>query len=259
MTALPAFIGTGIVHFRLGVTVTDSLDPDAKPDFIPATGTVTFRANVDYIPYPSTPEGPLTILKGPIIGKFDYDGYLSTYDGESGEFLYRGVVLTAMDDPNASVKDWTHSASYSIDAIRGTKFNFPTHNFYVTTNSIQDLSTLIPVPSAKGNALAQAELAALRAEAAALIAAANSEASHQAAMDAASASEASRQAAMDAAEFAESIVVANDDVMTEVAKTPGSKFSTQLSAAIVQLTSLDGGNASSTYNSSFNFDGGSAA
>jgi hypothetical protein len=56
--------------------------------------------------------------------------------------------------------------------------------------------------------------------------------------------------------------VADDGSVKNLITTPGSQTATALSATILALTApniLDGGNASSTYSATFNFDGGSAS
>lgn len=59
-------------------------------------------------------------------------------------------------------------------------------------------------------------------------------------------------------------VLPTDDAIEQAVKTPGTKTATALSATYalktdIPPTTLDGGNASSTYGTSFNLDGGSAA
>ena len=78
--ALPANVNTGLVTGRFVVGVADGPDADAEPDVIPAQGTVTFTASVPYLPNPTATPAPVTILKAPIVGVLDGDGYLCVPD-----------------------------------------------------------------------------------------------------------------------------------------------------------------------------------
>ena len=168
MSTLPIEIGTGWIHGRFIVAVTDGSDTDREPDAIPAQGSVRFNASIGYNLAPSVTGGPVTIINGPIVGIFDDEGYLCTPNPFTGDPMYRGVKLTATDDPDLAVVDWTWTATYQFGAAGGITPSVPAHSFAVPTDSTQDLATLASVPSSPGYGLPQAEAAVLRAESAAV-------------------------------------------------------------------------------------------
>lgn len=167
MSALPAELSTGMVHGRFIVALVDGDDADQEPEVIPATGRVSFKASVGYVPVPVTAEGPVTVMKGPIVGVLDDEGYLSTPHPTTGEPMYRGVKLLATDDPDMAVKDWTWTADYRFDSVNATTLTIPAHSFALPGGAVVDLTTMVKVPSSPGYGLPQAEAAVLRAEAAA--------------------------------------------------------------------------------------------
>lgn len=167
MSALPTELSTGMVHGRFIVAVIDGNDTDQEPDAIPATGRVSFKASVGYVPVPATTEGPVTVMKGPIVGVIDSDGYLSTPHPVTGKPMYRGVKLLATDDPDMAVTDWTWTADYRFDSVNATTLTIPAHSFALPSGAVVDLTTMVKVPSSPGYGLPQAEAAVLRAEAAA--------------------------------------------------------------------------------------------
>lgn len=168
MSALPAELSTGMVHGRFIVALVDGDDADQEPEVIPATGRVSFKASVGYVPVPVTAEGPVTVMKGPIVGVLDDEGYLSTPHPTTGEPMYRGVKLLATDDPDMAVKDWTWTADYRFDSVNATTMQIPAHSFALPGGAVVDLTTMVKVPSSPGYGLPQAEAAVLRAEAAAV-------------------------------------------------------------------------------------------
>lgn len=164
MSALPAELSTGMVHGRFIVALVDGDDADQEPEVIPATGRVSFKASVGYVPVPVTAEGPVTVMKGPITGVLDNEGYLSTPHPTTGEPMYRGVKLLATDDQDMAVKDWTWTADYRFDSVNATTMQIPAHSFALPGGAVVDLTTMVKVPSSPGYGLPQAEAAALRAE-----------------------------------------------------------------------------------------------
>lgn len=165
MSALPAELSTGMVHGRFIVALVDGDDADQEPEVIPATGRVSFKASVGYVPVPVTAEGPVTVMKGPIVGVLDDEGYLSTPHPTTGEPMYRGVKLLATDDPDMAVKDWTWTADYRFDSVNATTMQIPAHSFALPGGAVVDLTTMVKVPSSPGYGLPQAEAAVQRAEA----------------------------------------------------------------------------------------------
>lgn len=165
MADFPAELSTGIVHGRFIVAVIDSEDEGQEPDVIPAQGKVAFKASVGYIPVPVATGGPVTVMKGPIMGALDDDGYLCTPHPTTGEPMYRGVRLVSTDDPDMAVTDWTWNADYRLEAVNGNSMQIPAHSFALPSGAELDLTTLVKIPSSPGYGLPQAEAAVLRAEA----------------------------------------------------------------------------------------------
>ena len=167
MSALPAELSTGMVHGRFIVAMIDGNDDDQEPDVIPASGKIVFKAGVPYVPVPATSEGPVTVLKGPITGVLDSEGYLCTPHPVTGKPMYVGVKLLATDDPDMAVTDWTWTAEYRFDSVGAVTLAVPAHSFALPSGASVDLTTMVKVPSSPGYGIAQAEAAALRAESAA--------------------------------------------------------------------------------------------
>ena len=165
MSALPAELSTGMVHGRFIVAMIDGDDTDQEPEVIPASGKIVFKASVPYVPVPVTSEGPVTVLKGPITGVLDSDGYLCTPHPVTSEPMYRGVKLLATDDPDMAVTDWTWTAEYRLDSVGAVTLAIAAHSFALPSGAEVDLTTLVKVPSSPGYGLPQAEAAVLRAEA----------------------------------------------------------------------------------------------
>ena len=165
MADFPAELSTGMVHGRFIVAVIDSEDEGQEPDVVPAQGKVAFKASVGYIPVPVATGGPVTVMKGPIMGVLDDDGYLCTPHPTTGDPMYRGVRLISTDDPDMAVTDWTWNADYRLEAVNGNSMQIPAHSFALPSGAEVDLTTLVKVPSSPGYGLPQAEAAVLRAEA----------------------------------------------------------------------------------------------
>lgn len=159
MSALPAELSTGMVHGRFIVAMIDGDDTDQEPDVIPASGKIVFKASVPYVPVPVTSEGPVTVLKGPITGVLDSEGYLCTPHPMTSEPMYRGVKLLATDDPDMAVTDWTWTAEYRLDSVGAVALAIAAHSFALPSGSELDLTTLVKVPSSPGYGLPQAEAA----------------------------------------------------------------------------------------------------
>jgi len=167
MLDFPSVLSTGRVHGRFIIAVIDGPDPGDEPDVIPAKGRIVFKASIEYT---TVGEGAdaVTMILAPVVGVLDDEGYLCTPHPETGEPMYRGVVLTATDDPGMSVTGWTWSADYRFDPSGTVTYKIPAHSFELPSMADRDLSTLVKVPSSPGYGLPQAEGAALRAEAAAV-------------------------------------------------------------------------------------------
>lgn len=162
--SLPTNVGSGRIVGRYVVGVIDSPDDtDDEPELIPARGTITFTPSIGYVPN-STTEIPMTIMKAPITGVLDSEGYLCTPDNtispEGG--LTRGVKLFATDV--GQVTGWTYSVKYSFTPVGTVSPHIPDHTLTVPDKSIQDLSKVAPTPYAPVLGIPQMEASVLRAE-----------------------------------------------------------------------------------------------
>lgn len=178
--ALPANVDTGLTTGRFIVGVIDGPDPDDEPDAIPAQGTIAFTASVPYLPNPTAAPAPVTVLKAPIIGILDSEGYLCVRkpDGTAGA---RGVRLVATDDPDLSVQLWTWTVTYNFENVNGVTPRIASHSMALPSGSAIDLTTVMKVPSSTGIGIEQAEALAASAQAAASAAATAAQAAQDAA------------------------------------------------------------------------------
>lgn len=189
--ALPTNVDTGRVEGRFIVGVVDGPDQDLDPDGIPAQGTVTFTASVPYLPDPFASPAPVTILKAPIIGVLDSEGYLCTPDpADPRKPGYRGLRLIATDDPDLSVQGWTWTVTYNFQRVAGVALSIASHSMALPSGSTVDLTTVVKVPSSNGIGLEQAEALAASAQAAATAASQDAQAALTAAQEASQAAQA---------------------------------------------------------------------
>lgn len=162
--ALPTNVDTGRVEGRFIVGVVDGPDQDLDPDGIPAQGSVTFTASVPYLPDPFASPAPVTILKAPIVGVLDSDGYLCTPDpADPTKPGYRGLRLIATDDPDLSVQGWTWTVTYNFQRVAGVALSIASHSMALPSGSTVDLTTVVKVPSSNGIGIEQAEALAAAA------------------------------------------------------------------------------------------------
>lgn len=168
--ALPANVDTGLVTGRFIVGVIDGPDLDDEPNAVPAQGTVSFTASVPYLPNPTANPAPVTILKAPIIGVLDSDGYLCVrnIDGSAGQ---RGLRLVATDDPDLSVQGWTWNVTYTFESVNGIRPQIQSHSMALPSGASVDLTSVVKVPSSQGIGTEQAEALVASAQAAAALAA----------------------------------------------------------------------------------------
>lgn len=228
---LPSNVSTGRVTGRFIVGVQDGPDPDDEPDFIAAVGTIDFTASVPYLPNPTDPAGPVTLLKTTIRGVLDDAGNLCTInpDGTPGVL---GLRLVATDDPDLLVQNWTWNVTYRFQPVNGTTPAIPSHGLAVLSGSVVDLTVAVKVPSSPGYGLPQSEAAVLRAEAAAgTVAEAVELVVEAGSLVAAAGAEADRAAAA-----AATATAPTDATVANKINTPGTLTNTALSAAIDEQT-----------------------
>lgn len=179
MTTVPAppNISYGKVVWQVISDVTDGSDPDANPDFIAPTGTVTFVASISTARDNTATPNPVSIVRDPIVGILDADGYLCTPDATDPTIAgARGVLLIATDDEDLNPVDWTYNVSYQLKGNNGRSLSLKSHQIYVPTydsetDNAVDLTTVGPVDNATAIGTAQAEALAAQAAASAQIAA----------------------------------------------------------------------------------------
>lgn len=129
---------------------------DAVSNPLPATGTVTFTPQADYVLSPNN----ATVLSTPIIAVLDSQGYLSTADTSKttqryirdirGGYIpkHRGVNLQATDgDTNPT--NWTWRVDFDL-TVGDHKVKQESFSFSLPAGSEIDLTTVTPVPGVSG-------------------------------------------------------------------------------------------------------------
>jgi hypothetical protein len=211
----PPNVSYGRVVWQALSDVTDGPDSGTRPDFIAPSGEVTFVASTVVERNPSASPNPVSILRDPIAGVLDDEGYLCT-PGEDGLPAYRGVDLIATDDPDLNPTDWVYNVSYKVKGKNGRQIALASHQIYVPTDAVVDLTTVGPVDNATAIGIPQAEALAAQAAAAAE-----------------DASVAASQA-LAAAEAAEAALTDLDTTTADNIQAVGSQTQTALSAQRVQ-------------------------
>lgn len=191
----------GTIEGRFLVGITDGVDVDLLPDVVPVSGTIDFVPMIPYSPIVDDSD-PYVLFRSPIRGYLDKEGYLCTRrnDGQ----MVRGLTLLSTDA--GVVTDWTYTVQYKLEYNRGVKLELEVDNVYVPTNSVQNLSTIVKVPSSTGVGVSQLEAALQQIQNAV------NEAQQQA-LAASDAATAAQIAAEDALAAANSMVTANDTVV----------------------------------------------
>lgn len=162
----PANVNYGRVVWQALSDVTDGPDSGTRPDFIAPTGKVTFVASTVVERNATASPNPVSILRDPIVGVLDSEGYLCT-PNDAGEPDYRGVDLIATDDPDLNPTDWVYNVSYAVKGKNGRQIALQPHQIYVPTDAVVDLTTVGPVDNATAIGIPQAEALAAQAAAAA--------------------------------------------------------------------------------------------
>ena len=125
---------------------------DAVSNPIPATGTITFTPQADYILSPNK----ATLLSTPIIAVLDSQGYLSTAETSKttqryirdirGAYIpkYRGINLQATDG-ETNPTNWTWKVDFDL-TVGDQKVKQESFSFSLPAGSEIDLTTVTPVP-----------------------------------------------------------------------------------------------------------------
>lgn len=163
--ALPANVSFGTVTGAFLRAVADSVDADRDPEGIPVPDlTIKFTAGVDKgIVRDLSATPPVTILIDPISATVNTDGILVGSDTQPG------VRLIASTDPDIRPTGWTWTVAISSPTFPTVAFSFA-----LDPGQTIDLATVVQVPTSPGTtldawlaAVAAANAAAARAEAAA--------------------------------------------------------------------------------------------
>lgn len=118
-------------------------DPNALPDPVPVTGTVTFTPSATVLL--DTGDSPVTVMAMPVTCNMGDDGVLRDAQGNDN------ITLLATDAPDITPTDWTWQVSYRLNggASRGS------FSFRLPAGTTVDLSRVAPVSSSNGVAIIQ--------------------------------------------------------------------------------------------------------
>jgi hypothetical protein len=144
MTAtLPTALAYGTVTWTAVQPVADTTDPDALPDPVPVTGTVTFTPSASVLLATGAP--PVTVIAAPLTYQLADDGTLRDPAGNPG------VTLVATDSPGVTPTGWTWTASYRLNngLARGS------FSFALPAGETVDLTTVAPVTGSGGTPVIQ--------------------------------------------------------------------------------------------------------
>jgi hypothetical protein len=144
MTAtLPTALAYGTVTWTAVQPVADTTDPDALPDPVPVTGTVTFTPSASVLLAAGAP--PVTVIAAPLTYQLADDGTLRDPAGNPG------VTLVATDSPGVTPTGWTWTASYRLNngLARGS------FSFALPAGETVDLTTVAPVTGSGGTPVIQ--------------------------------------------------------------------------------------------------------
>lgn len=149
--SLPDDLTYGTVVGQFIASVNDSPnDADFSPDLAALAGTITFTPSAQYLKYVQGGRS-ITILKTPITGVLDSEGFLCTdqIDPATGT-LRRGVSLVANDNLALNPVGWNWTVSYNL-RWQGASVVAPrSHAIDVGTGKIADLTEESPVTPSAG-------------------------------------------------------------------------------------------------------------
>lgn len=139
-------LGVGKVKGQYHVAVIDSTDPDADPDLVPLSGTITFELNVPVVVNPTDFANPRVIASSPFVGILDADGWLTTPIGGAAGTV-KEVALVANDDPDNSPTNTQYLVTYNL--LHGTRpVVIAPHLITVNAGATLDLALVTPVEPA---------------------------------------------------------------------------------------------------------------
>lgn len=144
--------GTVIGQFKV-IQIDSDSDFDQYPDFLPARGTVVFKASIPYVQDIQGGGGQsITYLKTEIRAVLDQYGNLSTgvRDPNTGE-LEIGVRLLATDNTALTPHSWTYQVTFSLTSDTGDfAGSIKPFSFSLPGGVTKDLTDMIPVTTSNG-------------------------------------------------------------------------------------------------------------
>jgi hypothetical protein len=158
----PANLTYGTITGKFFLTQLDSADTGREPDYIPASGNVTFTPAVSSYKNLSLPAFFATI---PVVATIDASGDLR--DSQGG----LGVYLVATNNPEMVPRDWTYTVTITLTGQ--SPISFP---ILVTGGSTTDLTIAAPVATSAGTAIVVSSSDRIAAQAAATAAQASADA-----------------------------------------------------------------------------------
>lgn len=145
MTAtLPADLAYGQVKWTAVSPAADTgIDPDALPDPVAVTGTVTFTPSAKVLL--ATAGNPVTVIGRDLTYDLGADGVLRDAQGHDT------ITLVATDSPGVTPTGWTWTVSYRLnDGLTRGSFAFA-----LPAGSTVDLTTAAPVTASGGTPITQ--------------------------------------------------------------------------------------------------------
>lgn len=119
MAGLPANVSQGTVTGKIGLALQADTD---DIDVVPAAGSVTFSPSITQMLHAGS---DLVIIPRPITVTLDVNGAFTT-------------KLIATDDTDLNPTGWKYHASFALEGVGVTEFDFS-----VPSGSTQDISDLI--------------------------------------------------------------------------------------------------------------------
>lgn len=140
-------LGIGKVKGQYVTAIVDTTDPDADPDLVPLSGTITFTLNVPAVVNPNDLINPVVIGTTPYVGILDAQGYLTTpISGAAGTL--RELALIANDDPDNNPTATQYLVHYELLGPGSRPVPIPDHLISLTSGATLDLAMVTPVTAA---------------------------------------------------------------------------------------------------------------
>lgn len=144
----PPMIASGRVIGQFIVGVVDGDDADDDPDLIGARGSFEFTPTVLYTSVLEGTPSPFTLLREPVVGILDGEGYLCTPSPyKATEAGKRGLRLFSTDAPDSS-QVWQWKATPLLENSLGIRITgaMRPFTFYLHANATVDLTTVVGLP-----------------------------------------------------------------------------------------------------------------